>query len=89
MAFIDKPIDCTAEAWRLTVTNNNSIMNTKEKIIKIINNHSPELAAEEILLLFGVSGLVCEYCGSIEVIESKNYDEKGRYFCKHCHFEHT
>ena len=30
-------------------------METKDRIINIINNYSPELAAEEILLLFGVS----------------------------------
>jgi len=30
-------------------------METQEKIAKVINNNSPELAAEEILRLFGVS----------------------------------
>ena len=43
------------------LTNNNSIVKTKDKIINIINNYSPELAAEEILLLFGVMKSDCEH----------------------------
>jgi hypothetical protein len=31
-------------------------MELQQKIVNIIENYSPELAAEEILLLFGVSG---------------------------------
>jgi len=37
------------------VNNKRSIMETHEKIVKIINNNSPELAVDEILRLFGVS----------------------------------
>ena len=36
-------------------------METEDRIINIINNCSPELAAEEILLLFGVMKSDCEH----------------------------
>ena len=46
-------------------------MENKQKLIDIINNNSPELAAEEILLLFGINNSKCSFCGSQNItIES-------------------
>ena len=74
---------------KVFLINNNDIMNLRDNIIKIIYNNSPELAVEEIMLLLGINGQKCKFCGSIEVVESKDYDMKGRYFCKHCNFEQS
>ena len=53
----------------------------KQKIIDIINNHSPELAAEEILLLFGINNSKCTFCGSENIEPSMFIDE---WDCNNC-----
>lgn len=55
-----------------------------EKIVKIIENNSPELAAEEILRLFNVVGpseqLFCPVCSSDNIDADFNYYN----FCLEC-----
>lgn len=59
--------------------------NVEKQIVRIIENNSPELAAEEILRLFGVVGqseqLPCEMCGGKIDKEDRFTDEKH---CENC-----
>jgi hypothetical protein len=59
--------------------------NLEKQIVRIIENNSPELAAEEILRLFSVVGrseqLPCEMCGGKIDKEDKFTDEKH---CENC-----
>lgn len=58
-------------------------MNQKELIIKIINDNSPELASEEILLMFGITDYHCPECGA-----ETTYDNTiGLYKCNECEWQ--
>ena len=58
----------------------------KEKIIKIINDYSPDVAADEILLLFDVKGKERTPCkkSDCECEPQSLWNVKGEYITDYC-----